>query len=307
MLKTVIDTLKLTGVDIVGEINKGLQTVLGGVDSALPISLKIGTVTAHASATPTSAEGGSEIVDGLALLVDLGPGGVITVPITAGTAPNSNLLIGAPEDLVNGIVDGLEETLKASLNQAFGVLAPVIDDLQTQLLAPVFAQLEKQLLPAVASALEPIVSGTVNRQIPVSPTATGELDVTALHLQVLSADNTLDLARVHVGPNAGPAADDNDAQSDDTQSDDTQSDDTQSDDTQSDDTQSDDTQSDDAQSDASDADSAADADSDADADVTRTLPDTGAPNLLPLWIMGAAFVLFGGAILLNEKRRKLLS
>jgi len=52
-----------------------------------------------------------------------------------------------------------------------------------------------------------------------------------------------------------------------------------------------------------DSDTVADADAQADADVTTTLPSTGAPNLLPFWLLGIALLLFGGAVLVNEKRR----
>lgn len=52
-----------------------------------------------------------------------------------------------------------------------------------------------------------------------------------------------------------------------------------------------------------DADAVADADSQADADVTQTLPDTGAPNLLPFMLLGMGLILFGAAVLVNEKRR----
>lgn len=52
-----------------------------------------------------------------------------------------------------------------------------------------------------------------------------------------------------------------------------------------------------------DADTVADADAQADADVTTTLPSTGASNLLPFWLLGIALLLFGGAVLVNERRR----
>ena len=58
----------------------------------------------------------------------------------------------------------------------------------------------------------------------------------------------------------------------------------------------------DAASDAQ-ADAVADADAQADADVTTTLPSTGAPNLLPFWLLGLGLVLFGAAVLINERRR----
>jgi hypothetical protein len=54
---------------------------------------------------------------------------------------------------------------------------------------------------------------------------------------------------------------------------------------------------------AGDSDSVGDADAAADADVTTTLPSTGAPNLMPFWLLGIALLLFGAAVLVNEKRR----
>lgn len=51
------------------------------------------------------------------------------------------------------------------------------------------------------------------------------------------------------------------------------------------------------------SDSVADSDAQADADVTTTLPSTGASNLLPFWLLGIALLMFGGAVLVNEKRR----
>lgn len=52
------------------------------------------------------------------------------------------------------------------------------------------------------------------------------------------------------------------------------------------------------------ADAVADADAQSDADVTQALPDAGAGrNLLPFMLLGLALALFGGGVLLNEKRR----
>lgn len=49
--------------------------------------------------------------------------------------------------------------------------------------------------------------------------------------------------------------------------------------------------------------SIADADSAADADASANLPDAGAPNLLPFFLLGIALLAFGSAVLLNERRR----
>lgn len=43
-----------------------------------------------------------------------------------------------------------------------------------------------------------------------------------------------------------------------------------------------------------------------DADVVTSLPNAGAPNLLPFWLLGAGLIAFGGAVLLNERRRTAL-
>ena len=37
--------------------------------------------------------------------------------------------------------------------------------------------------------------------------------------------------------------------------------------------------------------------------VVDTLPSAVAPNLTPFWLLGLALVLFGSAVLVNEKRR----
>ncbi len=47
----------------------------------------------------------------------------------------------------------------------------------------------------------------------------------------------------------------------------------------------------------------ADADSAADADASTTLPDAGAGNLLPFFLLGLALLAFGLGVLLNERRR----
>ncbi|GAA2083337.1 hypothetical protein GCM10009821_25540 [Aeromicrobium halocynthiae] len=54
------------------------------------------------------------------------------------------------------------------------------------------------------------------------------------------------------------------------------------------------------------ADAIADADAQADADVTSSLPNAGAPNLLPFWLLGLGLVAFGAAVLVNERRRALI-
>lgn len=292
IVQPILDLLGLnTVLDTVDDV---LGTVLGTLDDALPLSIEIGAVESNAEAEPGSATGTSVVSD-INLVVDLGATQV-KVPLTAGTGVNQNLLIGAPQDLVNGIILGLTDTLDASLNGALSGLNPLLNILSDALVNPLLDALEPQLLTAVANLLEPVVSGTVNKQVAASP---GELEVTALSLTVLGS-NTLDLARVHVGPNTtAAAADDADDPADVDVDVDTDIDadvDADNDADSAADNVAD------ADADAN-ADTVADADAQADADVTQALPDAGAPNLLPFVLLGLGLVLFGGAVLINEKRR----
>jgi hypothetical protein len=193
--------LALVGPTVLTPLNDALQTALAGVTDALPLGLQIGAVESQCTATasPLRATGTSHVA-GVNLVVHLG-NQVINVPLELGTAPNSNLLVGAPEDLVNGIIAGLEDTFTTSLGGALAPLNALLSTLQTQVTSAIFGQLEQSLLPAVANALEPLVSGTVNKQVPVSPSSTGEIEVTALDLHLLGS-NVLELGRSHCGPNA---------------------------------------------------------------------------------------------------------
>ena len=241
---------------------------------------------------------GTSTVAGVNLIVELG-GQQIKVPLEAQTDPNSPLLITAPEQLVDDIIAGLKETFLGSLGGVLSPLNAVLDAVNEQILGPVFEALEPTILTAVSDALAPIVSGTVNKQVSASA---GELEVTALSLNVLGT-NTLDLARVHVGPNTtAAAADDADDPADVDVDVDTDVDvDVDADvDGNDNDAAADNIA--DADADAN-ADTVADADAAADADVTQSLPDAGAPNLLPFVLLGLGLVLFGGAVLINEKRR----
>jgi len=189
------------GPTILNPLNDALQTTLAGVTDALPLGVQIGAVESQCTATaaPLSATGSSHVA-GVDIVVHLG-GQVIKVPMTLGTTPNSNLLVGSPQQLVNGIIAGLEDTFTQSLGGALAPLNTILSTIQQQVTSAIFNQLEQSLLPAVANALEPIIAGTVNKQVPVSPSSTGQIDVTALELKLLGT-NVLDLARSHCGPNA---------------------------------------------------------------------------------------------------------
>lgn len=196
-LQTALNPLKQP---VIQPLNDALQKALANVTSALPITLSIGAVNAqcHATASPKRATG-TRTVAGISLNVNLG-GQTIKVPTTLSTSPNSNLLVGSPRQLVDGIIKGLEASFTQSLGSALQPLNTVLSTLQQKVTDAIFKKLEAQLLPAVANALAPIVKGTVNEQRPISPSSTGEISVTALDLTVLGS-NSLKLARTHCGPN----------------------------------------------------------------------------------------------------------
>jgi hypothetical protein len=197
-LKTLLQQIEN---QLVAPIDDALQDALAAVTEALPLGLQVGAVESSCTATaePKQATGTSHVA-GLDLLVHLG-NEVIHVPIELGTSPNSNLLVDAPQQLVDGLILGITDTLTDSLGGSLsginvllsGAVQPIVDQL--------LDQLEPSLLQPLSDALQSIVAGTVNKQVPVSPSATGEIEVTALELK-LFGDNVLDLGRSHCGPNS---------------------------------------------------------------------------------------------------------
>jgi len=194
------DLVVLLEQNLIAPIDDALQDALAEVTEALPLGLQVGAVESSCTATaePKQATGSSHVA-GLDLLVHLG-NEVIHVPIELGTSPNSNLLVDAPQQLVDGLILGITDTLTDSLNGSLsginalltGAVQPIVDQL--------LDQLEPNLLQPLSDALQSIVAGTVNKQVPVSPSSTGEIEVTALELKLLG-DNVLDLGRTHCGPN----------------------------------------------------------------------------------------------------------
>lgn len=222
-----------------------------------------------------------------------------------------DLVDGLYDDLVSDIIENVSLTVSIA-----GTDLPSVDLSElgeaglSEVLSTVFSGLSDGLatvgdplseaLSTLTEQLAPLVQLTVNvpQLYADIQEAKGQVGTTAadtvysnsaLRLQVLTPGNVADLllGNALVGPNAVldvPADDDGVVAADD---------------------QDADTQADavaDAQSDAQ-ADALADADAAADADVTTTLPSTGAPNLLPFWLLGLGLVLFGAAVLINERRR----
>lgn len=205
-----IDALKTSGVydQALVAIDDGLQDALAQVHENLPVTLRIGAVESHCTATaaPLTAEGNGTLA-GIDLLVQLGDQQIV-VPIHAETGPNSDLVVDSPQVLVDAIIDGLEATFTQSLGGALQPLNEALAGAQAQITDAIFAELEAQLLPGLSEGLAPLVKGTVNKQEPTSPSSTGEIEVTGLEL-VLLGDQELDLARSHCGPDrAGSSHDD---------------------------------------------------------------------------------------------------
>jgi len=307
--------------DVVGALDPVVQLVLGpvldalgdalvdplldGVGGSLPVSIEIGAVTASCQASPTSATATTEVA-GIDVVIDLG-GQRLVIPMNVGTSPNSPL-VGYNEDamdsavaeIVNSVVDGLEETLNTSLGGVLGPLGAVVAGVQDMLLAPVLDALGPALLEPVGNLLDEqlgLVGGTVNvmedeNGAPVNGSTDDVIHATALELHVGLAGTSLataELADVTCGKNLQfvPPATDADADADaDAAAD------------------ADAIADADAAADAdADADAIADADSAADADASAALPDTGAPNLMPFFLLGLALMAFGAAVLVNERRR----
>jgi hypothetical protein len=258
--------------------NAVIAPLTTALQKAIPVSANIGAVTSECTAVPGDASG-STTVAGLNIVVDLGAGGTITVPVALSTSKNAALIGSvAPQQLVDGLLKGLKDTLTISLNSALAPIAGLLGNVQTSIIDPILAQIGPALLDPVGKALTPILTGTVNKETKTA----GTVEETALSLKVLGKVATLDLARTKCGPNSTLTTSDDQVADQPSDQADTDQTDT--------DTQA-------------DADAAADSDAQADADVTTTLPGTGAPNLTPFWMLGLGLLLFGTTVLINEKRR----
>lgn len=267
-----------------------LTPVLTSLQGALPVAVNVAGVTSTCQAIAGQPTTGNGNVAGLNITVDLPGNNDVVVKVALPTSPNSPVVGSiSAQEIVNGLVTSVQATLASTLTATIGstltdpLLLPLIGQVNTALLAPLTKALGDALLNPVGQAIKPILDGTFNKQVKA---ADGSLEVTALDLNVLGNAAKLALGRTKCGPNAAVvvntptptptpkptsavAADDSDAAADA----------------------------------AADADTVADADAAADADVTTTLPATGAPNLLPFWLLGIALLMFGAAVLLNEKRR----
>lgn len=285
-----------------GTVTVDLEAVLNNLDPALDIndlpantdllqfllpaiSQALDTVVSDALDTIVA-----QIVDNSSVTVTLLPSVELpTLPIP-----------GLPELGQSITLDGnaLDPLIQPLADNVVPALEQLGDDVLTPLFNTVLAD----------DALGQVAKVTVNNHDPdlygeelvedqsgdVGTTALGDVySQTAVRIQLLGGQAAdLRLANVVVGPSAEvDIADDVDGTDTDIDVDGTDND-----------AQADADAVADADSDAQ-ADAAADADAQADADVTTTLPATGAPNLLPFWLLGLGLVLFGAAVLINERRR----
>lgn len=270
-------------------LNSVTNALTGVVDISLILPAVESRCTAVAGGTPTME---SEITGDVTIKVAVGGNELADVVLPIDDLTPNAALIGnvAPQEIVNAVLDDVEDTLLSdgTLTGALGPLAALVDTLQSQLVNALLDPIGDALLAPLGQALGPIVNGTVNKQV-TNPD--GSVEVTALELNVLGEGAHVALARAACGPNAVAAADDADAVAD----------------ADADAVADADANADaDAVADAdanADADAIADADTNADADATAALPDAGAPNLLPFFLLGFALVAFGLAVLVNERRR----
>lgn len=295
-LNTALGLAGLTLDQLLAQIQTAAITpITTALQGAIPVAVEIGAVTSSCTVTAGGAPSLASEVAGINIVV--GPNRELVVPVNVGTTPNLPLVGSvAVQQLVDDAFDGIEATLNQSLGGALGPLADVLPTVQATLVDAVLDGLAP-VVDQLGQAVVPIIDGTLNKQTLV-PAGSGE--VTALDLNVIGSTATLDLARSQCGPNGvrtvvtpptpTPPSDDAPADDGPVNNDDTNSDDS-------------DSVADGTDADGDDSDTVADADAQADADVTTSLPAAGAPNLLPFWLLGIALLLFGGAVLLNEKRR----
>lgn len=215
---------------VLAPLSDGVQAGLDGVNGALPTTIQLGAVESQCQATgsPLRAAGVSNVADANLVVGEgvLGAQGVV-VPLNgpngADTPPNTNLLIGAPQDLADAVLDTLQDSLNVSLDGAGAPLNAILDPVQDQVVDAILEQLEPTLLTELANALEPLVSGTVNKQTP-NPTTinnatginnTGNVEVIALEVILLAgggnqAQQTLQLGRSECGVNSAGIDEDDD-------------------------------------------------------------------------------------------------
>lgn len=289
IVQTTLDTaLGLLGISLQQLLDQiqtaAIAPITSALQTALPVAVEVGALSSQCMVTAGGTPNLTSQVAGINIVV--GNNRELVVPVAVGTGANLPLVGSvAIQQIVDDAFAGIEAALNQSLSGALGPLAAALPGIQATLVDSLLTALAP-VVDALGQAVVPILTGTVNKQV---TNADGSGEVTALDLNLLSSTATLKLARSACGPNGAvvvntptPTPTPKPTKTVDT------------------DTAAD---ADAAADAAADADTVADADAAADADVTTTLPSTGAPNLVPFWLLGIALLMFGGAVLLNEKRR----
>lgn len=216
---TALDTLLQNNAGLLTSIDTAIKGITVPLDESLPVSLQVGTTGAACAATPSGARGNSRI-ESLALNVNLGGQTEVNVPFTGpndlDTPPNTPLVGGSLVPLANAIFDGLDDTLGTSLDGALSGLALLTNSIRDAIVNQVLVQLQDSLLSQLDDALSPLVQGVVNKQVDghnsnnkvtYTSNSTREIEVAALDVRLLQgggeqAQQTLQLARVHCGPDS---------------------------------------------------------------------------------------------------------
>ena len=207
---------QLLGATIAPLVDAILDPILEALDSSLPLSIEVGAVLARCSATASTATAESDIAD-VSLLVDVPGFQNIPVVFQTPVTGHSDLIMDAPQQLVDGILDGVQDSLLSApgvLNPLLVVLNGIVQTVQQDVIDALLEVLRPTLLAALSDALEPIVTGEVNHV--TTPTASNdhtfqnlqagpwsapdEIALTALTLTVLGS-NTLTIGTVHCGDN----------------------------------------------------------------------------------------------------------
>lgn len=316
-LTEALDDLVKVQITGLADVTNGLTNFSGGgvaVDlSTGKVKLDLGAILTAAGVDLNNLPPNTDIVS------------FITSDLISGKI--TTILNNAINDVVTSIGNVTVTVTVAGMALPTADLEPVIKPI-TDILSQVTAVVEQvgapvdDVLAELAPNLTQIVALTGNKQsasttatvkaagTSTTPAAVGTYYRTsALGLSLLGGDlATIDLATSEAGVLAADVADDTDTNADTVADVDTDVDvdvDTDADTDAQSDADADNAADTVADADAdANADAVADADAQSDADVTQALPDAGAGrNLLPFMLLGLALALFGGGVLLNEKRR----
>lgn len=207
---TIVQSDLLAGLDavllaalqpLIGPVTNAADTVVQTLLESLAdptVGLDLGAVQSQCNATPTGAQGDSQITDAQLFVdfPDFGRFDLVSLPTNA--PPNTKLLTDL-DVVVAAISDALEEQLATGLAGALAPAGPLVGQLTAALNDNIIAALSDQLGPLEDNILDV----TLNKQT----RGPRSIEVTALDLSLLPAASDfvtladVEIGRVSCGPN----------------------------------------------------------------------------------------------------------